>query len=92
MVKFYKELIEQENCEVEFVFSNDPKTILNYTDNVLNCDIHTRYKTKENLKNNGAKNIYGLYEILNKPINGSGFNPDYGLLGSNKSTEERQEA
>ena len=89
MVKFYKELIESENCEVEFVFSNDPKTILNYTDNVLNCDIHTRYKTKENLKNNGAKNIYGLYEILNKPINGSGFNPDYGLLGSNKSTEER---
>lgn len=89
MVKFYKELIEKENCKVEFVFSNDPKTILNYTDNVLNCDIHTRYKTKENLKNNGAKNIYGLYEILNKPINGSGFNPDYGLLGSNKSTEER---
>lgn len=89
MVKFYKELIESENCEVEFVFSNDPKTILNYTDNVLNCDIHTRYKTKENLKNNGAKNIYGLYEILNKPINGSGFNPEYGLLGSNKSTEER---
>ena len=89
MVKFYKELIESEGCEVEFVFSNDPKTILNYTDNVLNCDIHTRYKTKENLKNNGAKNIYGLYEILNKPINGSGFNPKYGLLGSNKSTEER---
>ena len=89
MVKFYKELIEKENCEVEFVFSNDPKTILNYTDNVLNCDIHTRYKTKENLKNNGAKKIYGLYEILNKPVNGSGFNPDYGLLGSNKSTEER---
>ena len=88
MVSFYRELIESENCEVEFVFSNDPKTILKYTNNVINCDIHTRYVTKELLKSNNA-NVYGLYEIMNKPINGSGFNPDYGLLGSNKSTEER---
>ena len=88
MVSFYKELIENESCKVEFVFSNDPRDILKYTNNVINCDIHTRYKTKETLKALGA-NVYGLYEIMNKPINGSGFNPDYGLLGSNKSTEER---
>ena len=88
MVKFYRELIESENCKVEFVFSNNPLDILKYTNNVINCDIHTRYETKELLKEHKA-NVYGLYEIMNKPINGSGFNPDYGLLGSNKSTEER---
>lgn len=88
MVDFYKELIEKENCQVEFVFSNSVLDILKYTNNVLNCDIHTRYKTKEMLKNAGA-NVYGLFEVMNKPINGSGFNPEYGLLGSNKSTEER---
>lgn len=88
MVDFYKKLIESENCQVEFVFSNNPKDILKYTSNVINCDIHTRYKTKETLKNQSA-NVYGLYEIMNKPINGSGYNPEYGLLGSNKSTEER---
>lgn len=88
MVSFYKELIEKENCEVKFVFSNTPQDILKYTNNVINCDIHTRYKTKETLKNLGA-NIYGLYEIMNKPINNSGYHPDYGLLGSNKATEEK---
>ena len=88
MVDFYKKLIESENCHVEFVFSNNPKDILKYTSNVINCDIHTRYKTKETLKKQSA-NVYGLYEIMNKPINGSGYNPEYGLLGSNKSTEER---
>ena len=88
MVKFYRELIESENCKVEFVFSNNPKDILKYTNNVINCDIHTRYETKELLKKEKA-NVYGLYEILNESINGSGFNPEYGLLGSNKSTEER---
>ena len=89
MVDFYRDLIESENCEVEFVFANDTKVILNYTKDVLTCDIHTRYRTKKLLKENGAETIYGLYEIMNKPINGSGFNPSYGLLGSNKSTEER---
>jgi len=89
MVDFYKELIKKENCEVEFIFSNNPKEILKYTKNVLTCDIHTRYKTKKILEENGGKNVYGLYEVLNHPINGSGYNPDYGLLGSNKSTEER---
>ena len=89
MVDFYRELINKENCEVEFVFSNDPKTILNYTKNVLTCDIHTRFRTKKILTEAGAETIYGLYEVMNAPINGSGFNPTYGLLGSNKSTEER---
>jgi len=88
MVDFYKELIEKENCQVEFVFSNSPLDILKYTKNVINCDIHTRYKTKEILQKANA-NVHGLYEIMNKPINGSGYNPEYGLLGSNKSTEEK---
>ena len=88
MVKFYRELIESENCKVEFVFSNNPLDILKYTNNVINCDIHTRYETKQALKDKGA-NVYGMFEIMNKPINGSGYNPEYGLLGSNKSTEER---
>lgn len=88
MVEFYKELVTSENCEVEFVFSNNPLDILKYTNNVLNCDIHTRLHTKKLLKDNNA-NVYGLYEVMNKSINGSGCNPTYGLLGSNKSTEER---
>ncbi len=88
MVDFYKELIENENCEVEFVFSNNLKDILNYTNDVLTCDIHDRIKTKQILKEKGA-NVYGLFEVMNESINGSGYNPDYGLLGSNKSTEER---
>jgi hypothetical protein len=88
MVNFYRDLIESENCEVEFVFANDPKEILNYTKDVLTCDIHTRYRTKKILEENGA-HVYGLFEVMNKPINGSGYNPNYGLLGSNKSTEER---
>ena len=88
IVDFYKELIEGENCKVEFVFANNPKEILNYTNDVLTCDIHTRLRTKKILEKEGA-HVYGLFEIMNKSINGSGFNPNYGLLGSNKSTEER---
>ncbi len=88
MVEFYRDLIHSENCEVEFVFSNQAKTILKYTNHVLNCDIHTREKTKKLLEQEGA-HVYGLYEVMNKPIGNSGFNPTYGLLGSNKSTEER---
>ncbi len=88
MVHFYRDLIHGENCEVEFVFSNQPKTILNYTNHVINCDIHTRFHTKKMLESLGA-HVYGLYEIMNESIDGSGFNPTYGLLGSNKSTEER---
>ena len=88
MVKFYKDLCEKENCKAEFIFSNNPLEILKYTNNVINCDIHTREKTKNMLKNHNA-NVYSLTDILNKPINNSGFNPEYGLLGSNKSTEEK---
>ena len=89
MVEFYREVIHNEGCEVEFVFSNQAKDILKYTSNVLTCDIHNRVKTKENIISSGGTNVYGLYEIMTKPINGSGFNPKYGLLGSNKSTEEK---
>ena len=88
MVDYYKDLCQKENCEVQFVFSNKASEILNYTNDVLTCDIHTRYKTKESLKNKGA-NVYSLMDVLNAPIDNSGFNPKYGLLGSNKSTEER---
>lgn len=89
MIDFYRDLVKSENCEVEFVLANDPKEILNYTKDVLTCDIHERIRTKKLLEEAGAETIYGLYEVMNKPINGSGFNPNYGLLGSNKSTEER---
>lgn len=82
-VTYYKELVESENCEVDFVFANDAIEILNYTKDVLACDIHTRHNTKERL------NCLGLDDILTTSIDGSGYNPQYGLLGSNKSTEER---
>ena len=88
MIKFYKELIEKEGCEAVFVLSNKATDILKYTNNVLSCDIHTRFKTKKELEAKGAK-VYGLYEIMNEPIDGSGYNDKYGMLGSNKSTEER---
>ncbi len=88
MVDFYRDLIESEDCEVEFVFSNDVKTILDYTTDVLACDIHTRFKTAKLLEDSGA-NVYALHQVLDKPAGDSGFNPDYGLLGSNKATEEK---
>lgn len=88
MIDFYKELIEAEGCEAVFVLSNNPVDILKYTNNVINCDIHTRYRTKELLQKAGA-NVYGLYEIMNQPVGDSGYNEQYGMLGSNKSTEER---
>lgn len=89
MVDFYRDLVKSEHCEVEFVFANDPKAILNYTKEVLTCDIHTRFRTKRILEEAGATKVYGLFEIMSEPIENSGFNPEYGLLGSNKSTEER---
>jgi hypothetical protein len=88
MVDFYRELVKSENCEVEFVFSNDPKTILEYTNNILVCDIHTREKTKK-LLSSKKTTVYNLADIMSKPIGDSGCNPEYGLLGSNKSTEEK---
>ena len=89
MMNFYKELVEKEDCKVEFVFSNSPKTILDYTKDVLTCDIHNREKTKDAIIKAGGNTVYGLYEVMNKPIGNSGYNEKYGLLGSNKSTEER---
>ena len=88
MIKFYKELIENEDCEAVFILSNKATDILKYTNNVINCDIHTRYKTKERLEKANAK-VFGLYEIMNESVDGSGYNEKYGMLGSNKSTEER---
>jgi len=88
-VAYYKEIIENENCECEIIFANNPKAILDYTDSVLTCDIHTRFRTKRILKENGAKKVLGLDDLMNASINGSGFNSKYGLLGSNKATEEK---
>ena len=87
-VDYYGDLIRSCGCEVEIVFANQAKAILNYTDHVINCDIHTRARTKRILKAAGAKVVVGLDEIMNAPVNGSGCNERYGLLGSNKSTED----
>ena len=87
-VAYYGDLVRECGAEVEFVFANDPRAILSYTKNVLNCDIHTRARTKRLLKAAGAERVYGLDEIMDAPINGSGYNARYGLLGSNKSTED----
>jgi len=86
-IDYYKSLIEEYGVECEVIFSNHPKTILDYTKNVLTCDIHTRFRTKRILKANGGENVYGLDDILTASIDGSGCNESYGLLGSNKSTE-----
>ena len=88
-VEYYESLIRECGADVEIVFANDPRAILGYTKNVLCCDIHTRARTKRLLKNAGAERVYGLDEILNAPVNGSGYNENYGLLGSNKSTEDQ---
>ena len=88
-VSYYKELIKECGAEAEIVFANQAKTILAYTDCVITCDIHTRARTKRILKQAGARVVLGLDEILNTPVNGSGYNSKYGLLGSNKSTEDK---
>ncbi|MBR4377647.1 MAG: coenzyme F420-0:L-glutamate ligase [Bacilli bacterium] len=88
-IDYYADLIKSEGCEVEVVFANQPKAILAYTKKVLTCDIHTRQRTKRILRENGAKVVFGLDEILSKPVDGSGYNEKYGLLGSNKATEEK---
>ena len=88
-VEYYENLIKECGAECEIVFANQAKTILNYTDCVINCDIHTRARTKRILLANGAKVVCGLDDIMNAPVNGSGCNEKYGLLGSNKSTEEK---
>lgn len=86
-IDYYQSLIEEYGVECEVIFSNNPKTILDYTKNVLTCDIHTRFRTKKILKANGGEKIYSLDNILSESIDGSGYNEAYGLLGSNKSTE-----
>ena len=87
-VEYYKTLIQEAGAEVEIIFANNPKAILNYTKSVLTCDIHTRVRTKRILRDNGAEKVYGIDEILTASVDGSGYNDKYGLLGSNKATEE----
>ena len=86
-VQYYSELVKEEGAEVEVILANDPRVILNYTKNVLNCDIHTRARTKRLLIGAGAEKVFGMDDILNAPVDGSGCNEQYGLLGSNKATE-----
>ncbi len=88
-VSYYSDIITEAGAEVEVIFANQAKTILNYTDCVVTCDIHTRARTKRILKENGAKVVLGMDDILTAPVNGSGYNAKYGLLGSNKSTEDK---
>ena len=86
-VDYYSNIIKEAGAEVEVIFANNPRVILDYTKNVLNCDIHTRARTKRILLANGAERVCGLDDILTASVNGSGYNSKYGLLGSNKSTE-----
>ena len=88
-VDYYRELIEAEGTEVDIVFANDPRKILNYTDTVLTCDIHTRERSKKLLLSLGAKIVIGLDDVLNKSVSGSGYNEKYGLLGANKASEDK---
>ena len=88
-VQYYGDLIRESGAEVEIIFANDPRVILNYTKNVLTCDIHTRARTKRLLKAAGAERVCGLDDILNASVDGSGYNEKFGLLGSNKSTEDK---
>ncbi len=87
-IEYYKGLIEENGAEAEVILANDPRSILSYTDSVLVCDIHTRQRTKRILKEAGAATVYGLDDILSSSVNGSGFNSEYGLYGTNKATEE----
>lgn len=86
MVDFYRELANKENCEIEFVFSNNPEVVIDYVKDVLVCDIHTRQDTKRILKSKSANVVLGLDDIMTSSVNGSGCNPEYGLLGSNRAT------
>ncbi len=88
-VEYYEQLVKESGAEVEFVFANNPTAILKYTKKVLNCDIHTRFRTRRILKEAGAEIVYGMDQIMSAPIGNSGYNEKYGLLGSNKSTENK---
>jgi len=87
-VDYYKSLVKECGCECEVIFSNNPRSILDYTKSVLACDIHSRKRTRRILKESGAHKVYGLDDILTKPVDGSGYNETYGLLGSNMATED----
>ncbi|MBQ3577946.1 MAG: coenzyme F420-0:L-glutamate ligase, partial [Firmicutes bacterium] len=87
-IQYYKELIQAQGCEAEIVLANDCRAILNYTRNVICCDIHSRERSKRLLRAAGAEKVFGLDDILSAPVNGSGYNEQYGLLGSNKATED----
>ena len=87
-IEYYRSLVEEFGTECEIVFSQKPKTILKYTDTILACDVHTRFRTKRILEQNGAKKVLTLDDILAEPIDGSGYNEDFGLLGSNVSTDD----
>ncbi len=86
-VEYYEKLIRDAGADCEIIFANDPRAVLKYTKNVLNCDIHTRVRTRRLLRAAGAEIVFGIDEILNAPVNGSGYNEQYGLLGSNKATD-----
>lgn len=88
-IEYYKSIMDEYEIDYEIIFSNNPLTILDYTKNVIACDIHTRFRTKGLLKKYGGQKIYGLDDILNVPLDGNGYNQEYGLLGSNKSSEDR---
>ena len=88
-VDYYTSLVREAGAECEIIFANDARAILKYTKNVLNCDIHTRFRTKRLLLQSGAEKVFGMDEILNESVNGSGYNKDYGLLGSNKATDDQ---
>ena len=88
-VEYYEQLVRDCGADCEIVFANDARAVLPYTKNVINCDIHTRARTKRILLAAGAEKVFGLDEILSAPVNGSGFNENYGLLGSNKATEDQ---
>ncbi len=89
MIDFYREVATSENCEINFILSNNPEEITKYTKNILVCDIHSREETKEKIKKIQNTNVVGIDEILNNSINGSGYNEKYGLLGSNRATEDK---
>ncbi len=88
-IDFYSEIIRSEGCEVEMLFGNNVRVLKDYTDAVITCDIHTRARSKRLLKEAGVKTVLGMDDILNAPVDGSGYNEKYGLLGSNKATEEK---
>lgn len=88
-IKFYRDIVEAEDCELVIFLANQPKALLEYTDQVITCDIHTKERSKRRLKAAGAKVVYGLDDIMTQPVDGSGCNEEYGLLGSNKASEEK---